>query len=114
MMTLGSSPCAHHQGVLGSGFMLHPLLNSASDEVKRSMSRHQALYPWGKGPRYLLNSWLSGSTHQCGSFEEHKHFLFLPGIEPRFLSRPAHNLVAIQTALYRLLIIVVVIIIIII
>jgi hypothetical protein len=26
MVTLGSSPCAHHQGVLGSGFMASPVL----------------------------------------------------------------------------------------
>ena len=72
------------------------------------MSRHQALYPSRKGLHYLLNSWLSGSKHQFGSFEEQKRFLFLPGIEPRFLSRPAHTLVTVHTALSRLLIMIII------
>jgi len=40
----------------------------------------------GENPRYLLNSWLSGSKHGFGSFEEQKNFLFLLGIEPRILN----------------------------
>jgi hypothetical protein len=41
-------------------------------------------------PRFHLDSRLGGPQSRSGCFET---FLSLPGIEPRFLDRPAHSLV---------------------
>jgi len=57
MVTLGSSPCAHHQGVLRSGFMASPFLNSASDEIKRSS---RATRRFTLGERVLATYWIAG------------------------------------------------------
>jgi hypothetical protein len=47
----------------------------------------------GKNTRHPLNRKLGGPKDQSERFGEEINLLLLPGIEPRFLGRPLHNLV---------------------
>jgi hypothetical protein len=63
--------------------------------------RASAALPRGKLPRYTLDR-LRGPQNRCAHYEEERNILHLSGIEPQFLSRPAHSLVAIPTEIFRL------------
>ena len=57
------------------------------------------LYPWRKSPRYQLNRRLGGPQSRSRRFGEVHSFFSLPGIELRYLGRPARNLVSIPIEL---------------
>lgn len=59
----------------------------------------QLLNHQGKNPHYPLNVWLSVPQSQTGCCGEENNFLPLPGIEPRSLSCPYHNVLAISPKL---------------
>jgi hypothetical protein len=70
------------------------------------ISRHisftpRALYFRVKSPLYPLNKRQGGRQSQSGGFGGDINILPLPGIEPRFLDRPARSLIIVPTALPR-------------
>jgi hypothetical protein len=63
----------------------------------------QPFYSKGNSPRYQLCGRLGGPQGQSGRHGKENNLLFLPGIEPQFPGRPAHNLVAIPIEVFRLI-----------
>lgn len=59
----------------------------------------QLLNHQGKNPHYPLNVWLSVPQSQTGCWGEEINFLPLPGTEPRSLSSPSKNVLAIPPKL---------------
>lgn len=58
---------------------------------------YKPFYRQVMNPRY---QGLGGPQRWSGHFVEEKNLLSLPGIEPRFLVRPARNLVTVPTMLF--------------
>jgi hypothetical protein len=60
------------------------------------------LYPWGESLPYSLDRRLGEPQSLSGRYAEEKNLFPLPGIESRFLGRPARSLVATPIELSRL------------
>jgi hypothetical protein len=67
-----------HEGVLGSGGMVHAFLTSALVQFFTSWP----LYPQGKSPWCPLDRRLCGSQSRSGRCGEKKNSELLPGLEP--------------------------------
>jgi hypothetical protein len=93
---LVSSLASRREHVWGSGGIAPPFLCSALDGGEWSTSRHCRFSPGGQRLRYPLDRKLVGAQSQSGCYRQQKDILLLPGIEPRLVGRPAHNLVDIS------------------
>ena len=82
----------------GGGIAL--LILDLDTKCKEWLASGPAGLPRGKTLLYPLNKLLFGLVTRFGQFgeEKNKDVLLQPGIEPQFLVRSAHSLVAIVTA----------------
>jgi hypothetical protein len=81
---------------------LNSFLTPTLDGGKWSASRPGHFTPVESAPPIPFNRRLGGPQKRSGRYGEENNPLPLPGIEPRFLGRPAHSLVTIPTALPQL------------
>jgi hypothetical protein len=61
-----------------------------------------SIYLRGNSALYPSDKKLCGPQSLCGCYGEEKNRLSIAGMEPRFLCRPAHSIVAIPTGISRL------------
>jgi hypothetical protein len=73
----------------GVEVLLQSLLSSALDGSWMPNTTPRLLYSRGSSFQYLLSMRLGRHHIQSGHLEEDKNFLPLPGVEPRFVGRPA-------------------------